>query len=41
MEIYGREAAGKTTLALQVIKEAQKLGGTYQALSNLVFKTQF
>ncbi|KAF7819064.1 DNA repair protein recA-like protein 2, mitochondrial isoform X1 [Senna tora] len=27
VEIYGREAAGKTTLALQVIKEAQKLGG--------------
>ena len=29
MEIYGREAAGKTTLAIQIIKEAQKLGGTY------------
>ncbi|KAL2320710.1 hypothetical protein Fmac_029679 [Flemingia macrophylla] len=27
VEIYGREAAGKTTLALQLIKEAQKLGG--------------
>ncbi|OIW05237.1 hypothetical protein TanjilG_21222 [Lupinus angustifolius] len=27
VEIYGREAAGKTTLALHVIKEAQKLGG--------------
>ncbi|KAK7396215.1 hypothetical protein VNO78_17061 [Psophocarpus tetragonolobus] len=27
VEIYGREAAGKTTLALQIIKEAQKLGG--------------
>ncbi|XP_057438024.1 DNA repair protein recA homolog 2, mitochondrial isoform X2 [Lotus japonicus] len=27
IEIYGREAAGKTTLALQIIKEAQKLGG--------------
>ncbi|XP_057722848.1 DNA repair protein recA homolog 2, mitochondrial-like isoform X1 [Arachis stenosperma] len=27
VEIYGREAAGKTTLALQVIKEAQKHGG--------------
>ncbi|XP_028766683.1 DNA repair protein recA homolog 2, mitochondrial isoform X2 [Neltuma alba] len=27
VEIYGREAAGKTTLALQVVKEAQKLGG--------------
>ncbi|KAK7378110.1 hypothetical protein VNO80_03546 [Phaseolus coccineus] len=27
VEIYGQEAAGKTTLALQIIKEAQKLGG--------------
>ncbi|MED6146955.1 hypothetical protein PIB30_039554 [Stylosanthes scabra] len=27
VEIYGQEAAGKTTLALQVIKEAQKRGG--------------
>ncbi|XP_027352184.1 DNA repair protein recA homolog 2, mitochondrial isoform X1 [Abrus precatorius] len=27
VEIYGREAAGKTTLALHIIKEAQKLGG--------------
>ncbi|WVZ06196.1 hypothetical protein V8G54_019542 [Vigna mungo] len=27
VEIYGREAAGKTTLALQIIREAQKLGG--------------
>ncbi|XP_058740367.1 DNA repair protein recA homolog 2, mitochondrial [Vicia villosa] len=27
VEIYGREAAGKTTLALQIIKETQKLGG--------------
>ncbi|KAL2952629.1 hypothetical protein AAZX31_19G121900 [Glycine max] len=27
VEIYGREAAGKTTLAIQIIKEAQKLGG--------------
>lgn len=30
MEIYGRDAAGKTTIALRIIKEAQKLGGTYQ-----------
>jgi len=35
VEIYGREAAGKTTLALQIIKEAQKLGGTYQYFSFL------
>ncbi|KAK7336512.1 hypothetical protein VNO77_17054 [Canavalia gladiata] len=27
VEIYGREAAGKTTLALHIVKEAQKLGG--------------
>ncbi|HEY6281539.1 MAG TPA: recombinase RecA [Burkholderiales bacterium] len=28
VEIYGPESSGKTTLALQVISEAQKLGGT-------------
>ncbi len=28
IEIYGPEASGKTTLTLQVIAEAQKLGGT-------------
>ncbi|KAG9454773.1 hypothetical protein H6P81_007677 [Aristolochia fimbriata] len=27
IEIYGREASGKTTVALQIVKEAQKLGG--------------
>ena len=28
VEIYGPESSGKTTLALQVIAEMQKLGGT-------------
>src|SRR5881398_1872081 len=28
IEIFGPESSGKTTLALQVIAEAQKLGGT-------------
>ena len=28
IEIYGPESSGKTTLALQVIAEAQKAGGT-------------
>ncbi|MEE8343963.1 MAG: ATPase domain-containing protein, partial [Woeseiaceae bacterium] len=28
VEIYGPEASGKTTMTLQVIAEAQKLGGT-------------
>ena len=28
VEIYGPEASGKTTLTLQVVAEAQKLGGT-------------
>src|SRR5438067_1143081 len=27
VEIYGPESSGKTTLALQIIAEAQKLGG--------------
>ncbi|CAL9071671.1 unnamed protein product [Musa textilis] len=27
VEIYGKEASGKTTLALHIIKEAQRLGG--------------
>ncbi|XAR68469.1 ATP diphosphatase [Bertholletia excelsa] len=36
VEIYGQEASGKTTLALHVIKEAQKLGGycTYLDVEN-------
>ena len=29
VEIYAREASGKTTLALHIIKEAQKFGGVY------------
>jgi RecA/RadA recombinase len=33
VEIYGQEASGKTTLALHVIKEAQKLGGAYDFFS--------
>ncbi len=28
VEIYGPESSGKTTLTLQVVAEAQKLGGT-------------
>ena len=28
VEVYGKEASGKRTLALHIIKEAQKLGGT-------------
>ena len=28
VEIYGPEASGKTTLTLQVVAEAQKMGGT-------------
>ena len=28
VEIYGPESSGKTTLTLQVIAEAQKVGGT-------------
>ncbi|KAF3611026.1 hypothetical protein DY000_02051022 [Brassica cretica] len=27
VEVYGKEASGKRTLALHIIKEAQKLGG--------------
>jgi RecA/RadA recombinase len=34
VEIYGKEASGKTTLALHIIKEAQKLGGAYDLFSH-------
>lgn len=38
VEIYGKEACGKTTLALHIVKEAQKLGGccAYLAVENLI-----
>jgi RecA/RadA recombinase len=29
VELFGKEASGKTTLALHVVKEAQKKGGLY------------
>lgn len=38
VEIFGQEASGKTTLALHVIREAQKLGGV---LSILLFLYKF
>lgn len=34
VEIYGQEASGKTTLALHIVKEAQKLGGYYFLAQN-------
>lgn len=38
VEIYGSEASGKTTLALDIVKEAQKLGGycAYLAVENSI-----
>eukprot|EP00258_Populus_trichocarpa_P027031 XP_024443050.1 DNA repair protein recA homolog 2, mitochondrial isoform X3 [Populus trichocarpa] len=36
VEIYGKEASGKTTLALHIIKEAQKLGGLFLQVAALV-----
>lgn len=36
VEIYGQEASGKTTLALHVIKEAQKLGGAQYPISSVI-----
>ena len=36
VEIYGPEASGKTTLTLQVIAEAQKLGGTAAFIDAMV-----
>jgi RecA/RadA recombinase len=32
VEIFGKEASGKTTLALHVVKEAQKNGGLFFVL---------
>lgn len=37
VEVYGKEASGKTTLALHIIKEAQKLGGT--VLESIILNT--
>lgn len=37
VEIYGKEASGKTTLALHVIKEAQKNGGLRVFYEGLIF----
>lgn len=36
VEIYGQEASGKTTLALNVIREAQKHGGALQTYLTLI-----
>ena len=36
MEIFGPEASGKTTLALHMIAEAQKIGG-YLYIQFLIF----
>lgn len=41
VEIYGQEASGKTTLALHVIKEAQKLGGGQDPVLSLLLKLKF
>jgi hypothetical protein len=37
VEIYGKEASGKTTLALHVVKEAQKNGGLHFVYEGLFF----
>jgi RecA/RadA recombinase len=33
VEIFGKEACGKTTLALHIIREAQKRGGTDMSIT--------
>ena len=40
IEIYGPESSGKTTLALQVVAEAQKAGGN-AAVEEAMFLTKF
>jgi len=39
VEIYGKEASGKTTLALHVVKEAQKNGGLHFVYEGLFFSS--
>ena len=39
LEIYGPESSGKTTLALHMIAEAQKLGGTAVSYTHLTLPT--
>ena len=39
VEIYGKEASGKTTLALHVVKEAQKNGGLHFIYEGLFFSS--
>lgn len=41
VEIYGQEASGKTTLALHIVKEAQKLGGAINFSSHTLVVESF